>query len=170
MRAGNIQLGLGYQPLSAAPSYTHTAWAFHGPTVGVLCLPDARLFPFQSAHTLSHAEKKGLLKGTPRICLPEGKEQPLAQRWHSLGRCVKPLHPHRLTWGPGESKESQGGRRRHYEEGGPQGHSGRSPWPHTASYTSFGARNPCSKPRGVCCKEIGPGVCYKGLDLEGPLS
>ena len=45
-----------------------------------------------------------------------------------------------------------------------------SPWPHTASYTSFGARNPCSKPRGVCCKEIGPGVCYKGLDLEGPLS
>ena len=97
-----------------------------------------------------HAEKKGLLKGTPRICLPEGKEQPLAQRWHSLGRCVKPLHPHRLTWGPGESKESQGGRHRHYEEGGPQGHSGRvSMAPHGQLHLFWGQEPLLEAQRGL---------------------
>lgn len=133
-----------------APSYTHTAWAFHGPTVGVLCLPDACLFPLQSAHTLSHAEKKGFLKWTPRICLPEGKEQPLAQRWCSLGRCVKPLHLHHLPWGPGENRESQGGRRRHYEEGGPQGHSGRvSMAPHGQLHLFWGQEPLLEAQRGL---------------------
>ena len=57
MGVGNIQLERGYQPLSAHPTYTHTVRAFHGPTVGVLHLPDDPLFPLQSAHSLSHAEE-----------------------------------------------------------------------------------------------------------------
>lgn len=154
--------GAGVPATLHPPHPTHTQPGLLAVPPWVCCVCQTPISFHFKLPTLSPAEKKELLKGTPRICLPEGKEQPVAQRWCTLGRCVKPLHPHHLTWGPGENRESQGGRRRHYEEGGPQGRSCRVSMPHTA-------RNSCLRPRGVCCKEIEPGVCYKGQDLEGPL-
>ncbi|CAM9647140.1 unnamed protein product [Rangifer tarandus platyrhynchus] len=73
MGVGNIQLERGFQTLFARPTYTHTVQAFHRPTVGVLRLPDDPVFPLQSAHTPSRAEKKGVLKGTPSTLSPRGK-------------------------------------------------------------------------------------------------
>ena len=167
MGVGNIQLAQGYQPLSACPTYTHTVRAFHGPTVGVLRLPDDPLFPLQSAHFFSYAEKKRVLKGTPSTLSPRGNGAAVGSEMElpeEGGETTASASPHLGTrWeyghqvGIGRVTEGDAGITRRVD---PKASQVESPWPHTASCTSLGARNPCLEPEGFCSKE---------LDVEGPL-